>query len=305
MLSDLHCLLENTIHWSNSLRKKLRSSLAQNLTLTTSLRQVFVCLYRVKVILIYSQLDRQLAVCAVEATLSRIIADLAQFSIAVAPQEDKNPPGVTLIPDFISEDEEQHLLNMLANEASWETMRHRRVAHWGHGFEYEDFSTSMANLPLPAWLNSLPSRILPHAQHTDTEIANQLTVNEYQPGHGIPPHVDNPDVFGDTIWIVSLQSGICMEFAPLGDEGEVECERKSTPPNFGRNAGLSTQGRHPVQNGAKCQIWLPPRSLLVVEKEARYDWTHAIPNRRTDCVNGEIRQRSVRTSFTFRYVSSS
>lgn len=41
---------------------------------------------------------------------------------------------------------------------------------------------------------------------------NQLIINEYLPGQGINPHVDNPTLFSSPIVSVSLGSECVMEF---------------------------------------------------------------------------------------------
>ena len=37
---------------------------------------------------------------------------------------------------------------------------------------------------------------------------DQMTVNEYKPGHGIPPHIDTHSAFEDGIVSVSLGSQV-------------------------------------------------------------------------------------------------
>ncbi|KAJ2748645.1 hypothetical protein GGI19_006024, partial [Coemansia pectinata] len=46
-----------------------------------------------------------------------------------------------------------------------------------------------------------------------------------------------------------------------------------------------------------------PRSLLLLTGEARYAWEHAIRIRRTDLVDGAIRERRERWSITIRKVN--
>ena len=41
---------------------------------------------------------------------------------------------------------------------------------------------------------------------------DQLIVNEYQPGQGISPHIDNQTLFGDVVVSVSLSSNTIMTF---------------------------------------------------------------------------------------------
>jgi alkylated DNA repair dioxygenase AlkB len=45
---------------------------------------------------------------------------------------------------------------------------------------------------------------------------------------------------------------------------------------------------------------LEPRSLLILSSEARYEWTHEIPARKSDEVNGVKQPRARRISLTFR-----
>lgn len=54
--------------------------------------------------------------------------------------------------------------------------------------------------------------------------------------------------------------------------------------------------------GHKEEAYLEPRSLIILANEARYKWTHAIPARKSDIVNGFKLQRERRISLTFRKI---
>ncbi|KAI6024507.1 hypothetical protein EDC04DRAFT_2573981 [Pisolithus marmoratus] len=104
--------------------------------------------------------------------------------------------------------------------------------------------------------------------------ARQAIVNLYHPGEGITPHVDLLNRFDDGIIGVSLCSGCVMTF-----------ER------------------------SRWDLYLPERSILVLSKDARYGWTHGIPSRTHDLVEGEDRgqepclfRRGTRLSITFRWL---
>jgi alkylated DNA repair dioxygenase AlkB len=43
--------------------------------------------------------------------------------------------------------------------------------------------------------------------------------------------------------------------------------------------------------------------LLILSGEARYDWTHEIPARKSDVINGARQPRTRRVSLTFRTVT--
>ncbi|CAO2636253.1 Alkylated DNA repair protein alkB homolog 8 [Lemmus lemmus] len=115
---------------------------------------------------------------------------------------------------------------------------------------------------------------------------DQLTINQYEPGHGIPAHIDTHSAFEDEIISLSLGSEIVMDF------------------------------KHP--EGVTVQVMLPRRSLLVMTGESRYLWTHGITPRKFDTVQASeqfkggiitsdigdltLSKRGIRTSFTFRKV---
>lgn len=106
---------------------------------------------------------------------------------------------------------------------------------------------------------------------------DQLTVNIYQPGQGIPPHVDTHSAFLDPICSLSLSSDVTMEF------------------------------RQP-STGVHVSVTLPRRSMLIISGESRYGWTHGITPRKFDIVqtpNGlSVAKRNLRISFTFRWLQS-
>lgn len=114
--------------------------------------------------------------------------------------------------------------------------------------------------------------------------ARQVILNLYRPGEGITPHVDLLGRFGDGIVGLSLVSGTVMSFTP------------ATSPS----ATSAQDLRH--------QLWLPDRSVIVLEKEARYDWKHGITSRKQDFIEGHgglenhWRDRHTRISITIRWL---
>lgn len=185
-------------------------------------------------------------------------------------------PGLTLIEDVITEEEEKFLLNSLDwdNDGSASAeMKHRKVKHFGYEFQYGS-NTVDPDRPIaaiPPGYNFLQDRFTkrcPRSYQYD-----QLTINCYLPGQGIPPHIDTHSVFEDTIVSLSLGSACVMDFK---------------------------------REDKKAAIFLPPRSLLIMAGEARYAWTHGICPRSNDIVKTEdgitTQSRSTRVSFTFRKV---
>ncbi len=110
----------------------------------------------------------------------------------------------------------------------------------------------------------IPSEFLEAIGYDDVD---QIIVNEYQPGQGISTHIDRTDAFGGSIVVLSLLSTVPMVFA-LGDQ----------------------------QNTA----WLERRSIAIMTMEARYEWTHCIPARKSDEKDGVRVARQRRVSITYR-----
>ncbi|XP_043681844.1 alkylated DNA repair protein alkB homolog 8-like isoform X2 [Vespula pensylvanica] len=186
------------------------------------------------------------------------------------------PPGLKLIEDFIDEKEEKLLLNIVdwTNMGSFSSdLKQRKVKHFGYEFQYHSnkVDPNLPIMPIPEECSFLQDLFKKHG--CGTYDYDQLTINHYLPGQGIPPHIDTHSPFEDTILSLSLSSSCVMNFK----KGDV-----------------------------KVNVVLPQRSLLVMTGEARYAWTHGISSKYSDLIettNGVVKQmRGVRTSFTFRKV---
>ena len=196
-------------------------------------------------------------------------------------------PGLALRREFVSADEEAALLAALAPaDGAWDDRTHvvrRRVRHFGVApFDYKtralDFTRPCE--PMPACCAPVIARVA--RERASARAPDQLTVNEYRPGQGIASHVDTHSAFGGTLLSLSLGSGVVMEFRRAPRAGA---------------AGAADGGGG---DGAIERIWLPARSLLVLEGEARYAWQHGIPCRHTDRVDDTIVPRGTRVSLTLR-----
>lgn len=112
--------------------------------------------------------------------------------------------------------------------------------------------------------------------------ARQAIINHYLAGEGITPHIDLMGRYGDGIVGVSFGSPCVMAFTP---------------------ASLS------ATSTSTHEVFLPPRSVIVLTGDARYAWTHGIPARTADYVafkgpdaRAERVERTVRVSVTFRWL---
>ncbi|KAL5011567.1 hypothetical protein ScPMuIL_010118 [Solemya velum] len=205
------------------------------------------------------------------------------FYVSKAPHELspslKLPSGLIVLEDFIDGAYEENLLQSICWEessqtAQQKTLKHRRVKHYGYEFKY-GINNVDPDEPLPQGIPDVCKELLDKAIGTGhvKHFPDQLTINEYHSGQGIPPHVDTPSAFEDGLMSLSLGSQAVMEF------------------------------HHP--DGAHLSVLLPPRSLVIMTGESRYIWSHAITPRKSDIISTAERgltlvRRGTRTSFTFR-----
>ncbi|PWZ01835.1 hypothetical protein BCV70DRAFT_210111 [Testicularia cyperi] len=121
----------------------------------------------------------------------------------------------------------------------------------------------------------VPSDVKEMLFPTDRRISRQLILNLYTRGEGLFPHVDLVNRFADGIMLCS--------FGPTG-------------------TGTVMDFYH--DDGRQRHLYLPSGSVLILSKEARYDWKHGITARDSDLVQfenvtHEVR-RSIRLSITIR-----
>ncbi|GFS77327.1 alkylated DNA repair protein alkB homolog 8 [Nephila pilipes] len=206
--------------------------------------------------------------------------DVPQLSL----KENSLPPGLILINDFLNEEEEKEFLETITFDDVCDEkaiLKHRKVKHYGYEFIY-----GSNNIDKNKRLDEkIPDVCIPHLQRLVTlrylsKIPDQLTVNHYLSGQGIPPHIDTHSPFEDGIVSVSLGSQVVMDFYGPGKE----C----------------------------IPVLLPRRSALIMLRESRYLWKHGITPRKTDIIpitDGDkskliLSQRSTRISLTFRIIRS-
>jgi alkylated DNA repair dioxygenase AlkB len=179
--------------------------------------------------------------------------------------------GLSYIPDFISESEQNELWTAV-NKEKWLEDLKRRVQHYGYKYDYKKRSLdySMYIGSIPQWTKFVAERIVTSGFMKN--LPDQVIVNEYLPGQGISDHIDCEPCFEDTIISLSLGSPCIMNFKNKDDKRD------------------------------KYDILLEPRSLVVLTDEARYNWTHGIPAREKDKWMGNTIYRKPRISLTYRRV---
>ncbi|MBA0053272.1 alpha-ketoglutarate-dependent dioxygenase AlkB [Streptomyces sp. AJS327] len=179
-------------------------------------------------------------------------------------------PGLIHVGDWLGPEARAELLAEI-DAAPWSTPLRRRVQHYGHRYDYgrrgvtADVRSTVP--PLPVWARRMAARLV-REEFLD-RAAEQVIVNEYEPGQGISAHVDSVPEFGPVVAAVSLGSRCLMDFTHPGD-------------------------------GTRLAVPLAPGDLLVLTGPARFTWRHAIAARKSDPgATGRV-PRGRRVSVTFR-----
>lgn len=174
--------------------------------------------------------------------------------------------GLIYLPNYISQPHHDWFVNQI-DEQQWDTTLKRCVQHYGYRYDYKarKVTQEMYLGNLPNWLNRIAQQL--HYDGLIEEIPDQVIINEYEPRQGIAAHIDCEPCFGHRIFSLSLGGQAVMQFS------------------------------HPERDIV--ELPLESRSLLMMFGEARYNWKHGIPARKSD--HGLARKR--RISLTFRKVS--
>lgn len=177
-------------------------------------------------------------------------------------------PGLRYLQNVITPEQQERLIAII-DQQSWLTSLRRRVQHYGYRYDYKSRSVDASQFlgPLPEW--SLPFLKQLQADRIIEHTLDQLIINEYEPGQGISPHIDCRPCFGEVILSLTLGSTCVMEFTRAEE---------------------------------KVALLLEPRSLVIMQGEARHMWKHGIPARKTDQYEGKAWERGRRLSLTFRNV---
>ena len=189
-------------------------------------------------------------------------------------QPEHEIPGLVYKPDFITEEEETKLLACIEG-AEWSTELQRRVQHYGWRYDYKQrqIDESMRLGELPEWARELGRRLVNEGLMRD--LPDQVIVNEYCGKQGISRHIDQPRSFAEHVATISLRETWGMVF---------------------RRRGSKEKAEKPLER----------RSVAVLTGDARYKWTHEIPNRANEprVEQGKSRRvkRTRRISLTFRTV---
>jgi len=171
-------------------------------------------------------------------------------------------PGLRLIKDYISREEERELIVNIDSETWDDTTLKRRTQQYGYEYSYKTRDLTSKVIPIPKWLDNIINRVKTFFPRTP----EQIIINEYLPGQGITKHIDSPK-FDEPVVSLSMLSSCVMNF---------------------------------IHNEEKIPLLLEPRSLLIMSGDSRWLWYHEIPQRKYDDIGGVKISRGRRVSMTFR-----
>ena len=185
------------------------------------------------------------------------------------------PRGIFWQDDFITPEHEAALLRIFQEDLEWPERSGRLSLHYGYTFDYKTFGVdpSVPFKDFPDWLQPLlPTR--------EGRPPDQVCLQHYPPGAGIPPHVDTHSAY-DQLYALSLGAPVMMQFVRSTPMDENE-EQKET-----------------------VEVDLTPRSMMQMSGDSRLHWTHGIKKRKTDTLaDGTVRKRADRWSITYRWIRS-
>jgi alkylated DNA repair dioxygenase AlkB len=151
---------------------------------------------------------------------------------------------IAIIPDFITQEEEQTLLSNLKPSRVSGGFKRNKILRYGSDKPYK----TGKRLDIPKWLVDICMKVTREWQHLSggpdyhyTGKVDHVTINEYMPGQYIDWHIDSPGS-GPIITVLSLESKALM--------------------------GLKGDDKDEIQ------IVLPERSLLHMTGEDRWDKKH-------------------------------
>jgi alkylated DNA repair dioxygenase AlkB len=176
------------------------------------------------------------------------------------------PEGLSYTPDFITIEEERDLVANIEKLPFHEVRMHgvvarRTVIHFGWDYDYSGWKIHPVDPP-PPFLQPLVARCT-EAAGVEKGVLEQMLVARYPPDAAIGWHRDAP-MFGSPVVGVSLLAECVMKFRRKLDDGSFEVYK------------------HPLQ----------PRSLYILDGDARSKWQHTIS--RTPELRYSITLRTVR-----------
>ncbi|KAI0141556.1 hypothetical protein GGR57DRAFT_406839 [Xylariaceae sp. FL1272] len=214
------------------------------------------------------------------------------------------PRGLRVQQNFITSTHEAQLLHIFRHKLVWPVSKNPGAArlslHYGYTFDYKTFGIDpdIPYKPFPDWLEPL-------IPTTEGRPPDQVCLQWYPPGAGIPPHVDTHSAY-DQLYALSLGSAVSMQFRTTVDDSS---DRGTNEEGNGESIGRTKNDANGNGNGElkaqrqQVEIDLPPRSMMQMTGESRLHWEHGIKKRKKDVLpDGSVRMREERWSITYRWL---
>ncbi|MBA3237123.1 MAG: alpha-ketoglutarate-dependent dioxygenase AlkB [Parachlamydiaceae bacterium] len=160
------------------------------------------------------------------------------------------PEGLTYYDNFITEVEEEKILNFIESLEFEQVIMHgqpakRSVKHFGYHYNYQKFSVEPGEA-FPSVIQKLSNKCAEKGGLEENEIV-QCLISNYPANSTIGWHTDK-FIFGSKIFGISLLSSCLMRFQRKIENIRYVYEKE-----------------------------LIPRSLYILSGESRYKWQHSIP----------------------------
>jgi alkylated DNA repair dioxygenase AlkB len=188
-------------------------------------------------------------------------------------------PGLYLIPDAFTKEENNFYMDILEKENTYNpNICHQIHKATEYGWKFlpvtkksdKDF---LGNFP--DWLENLWQKIFLHIKANipnfpEKSYPDNVLINQYEPGDGCYPHIDQLNFWDN--WVVGVSFG----------------------------SGCTFQFTKEKNNNNKISFYMPHCSIYIMIDEARYLWKHEMIFSPIDNYYGEIIPRTKRISLTFR-----
>ncbi|XP_071480113.1 alpha-ketoglutarate-dependent dioxygenase alkB homolog 4-like [Diadema antillarum] len=197
-------------------------------------------------------------------------------------------PGILVIPDFISEEEELKMVRII-DESPWKPSQSgRHKQDYGPKPNFKRRKVKMGGFTgLPHFSEPLVARMVELESLQDFVPVEQCHL-DYRPDRGsaIDLHFDDFWLWGDRLVTINLLSDtfLLLKQAAQGAENGWEAGLSCIADEYENSQVDSSSETHRSETVSsrtlavdELLIPMPRRSLLVLSADARYKWQHAIP----------------------------
>ncbi|EPY83932.1 alpha-ketoglutarate-dependent dioxygenase ABH4-like protein [Camelus ferus] len=205
-------------------------------------------------------------------------------------------PGVTLIEDFVTQEEEAEMVQLMDCEPWKLSQSGRRKQDYGPKVNFRKQKLKTAGFQgLPSFSREVVRRMGLYPVLEDFWPVEQCNL-DYCPerGSAIDPHLDDAWLWGERLVSLNLLSSTVLSMSREAPGSLLLCLAPSGFPEA-LVEGVMAPSRSVLCQEVEVAVPLPRRSLLVLTGAARHQWKHAIHRRHIE---------ARRVSATFRELSA-